>query len=170
MARVTRLLAFSWGLGGVLFILGRALYGISSYVAGALSEMPWTGLQWAFAVVWLIFMAYTEGYRGFQTRFAPRVVARAWHLATNPRPMHLLLAPFFCIGFFHGNKRRLITSWAITLGVAVIVFGMQFVPQPWRGIVDLGVVVGLSWGVLAILGHFIHSLRNGGTDVDPQLP
>ena len=151
-------------------MLGKALYGISSPTREALDLLPWTGVQWTFAAIWVLFMAYTEGYRGFQLRFSPRCVARAFYLAENPSTRDLVLAPFFVMGFYNGTRRRLITTWGITLGVVFIVLVVSFVPQPWRGIIDLGVVVGLSWGLLATLGHFLVALRRGGTDEDPQMP
>ncbi len=153
-----------------MLILGRALSRLFPLSVEALEQLPWTTAQYAFAAVWLIFMGYAEGYKGFQKRFAPRVVARAWHLAANPRWHHLLLAPAFCIGYFHGSRRRLITSWAITIGVVLIVMVVKQVSQPWRGIVDLGVVLGLGWGLVAVLGQAVVVARRGGTDVDPQLP
>ncbi len=41
----------------------------------------------------------------------------------------------------------MITSWLVVVVVTSLVFGMRFVPQPWRGIVDAGVVVGLGMGL-----------------------
>jgi len=167
---VSRWIAYTWGLGGIVILIGRAVYRMSFVALEATEMLPWTAPQWVFAVLWLFFMSYTEGYRGFQKRFAPRVVARARHLADHPRWHHLLLAPAFCIGFFHGTRRLIITSWALTIGIVGIVLVVREVAQPWRGIVDLGVVVGLTWGTLAMVGHFIALLRHGSIDIDPQLP
>ena len=160
----------TWGLGGIALLLGHALAGLIPLSVDALQQLPWTTAQYVFAFTWLVFMGYAEGYKGFQQRFAPRVVARAWHLAAHPRWHHLLLAPAFCIGFFHGTRRRLISSWAITLGIVLIVWAVRHVSQPWRGIIDLGVVLGLGWGLAATLGHAALAAWRGGTEVDPQLP
>ncbi len=163
------LLAITWGLGGVLLLLGSALYRLTPLAVEALA-MPLSAVHWAFLAVWLPFMAYSEGYRGFQLRFSPRVVARAWHLSRAPKPLHLLLGPLFCMGYFHASRRRKIASWALTLGIFGLVAAVRLLPQPWRGLVDLGVVLGLGWGVLAIGVYALRAVRDGGIAVDPQLP
>ena len=62
-------------------------------------------------------------------------------------------------------------SWQVLVAlIAGIVIVVKSLSQPWRGIVDLGVVLGLSWGAIAVVGLFLRSLREGGTSVDPQLP
>lgn len=167
--RMQRRAIILWGLLGVTAILGNAVRRVVPVVDDAL-QMTLTWPQIAFGIGWLAFMAYSEGYRGFQQRFAPRVVARAWYLADHPRPLHVLLAPFFCIGYFHGSRRRMITSWALTVGITAIVLVVRQFPQPWRGIVDAGVVLGLTWGLVAVLVWAAKAVRDGGIDVDPQLP
>jgi uncharacterized membrane protein HdeD (DUF308 family) len=78
------------------------------------------------------------------------------------------LAPLFCMGFFHGSRARLARSWLLTLGIVALVLGIRAMPQPWRGLIDAGVVVGLSWGSVSILVHAVRASR--GQLVDPQLP
>ena len=115
----------------------------------SMSMVHWLTL--AFSV---IYMAYAEGYKGFHLGFAPRVVVRARYLANNPRPLHLLLAPLFCMGYIHATRRRQIVSFALTAMIICFVIIARSMPQPWRGILDAGVVVGLSLGVLSI-GYFL---------------
>ncbi len=115
----------------------------------SMSMVHWLTL--AFSV---IYMAYAEGYKGFHLGFAPRVVVRARYLANNPRPLHLLLAPLFCMGYIHATRRRQIVSFVLTTMIICFVLIARSMPQPWRGILDAGVVVGLSIGVLSI-GYFL---------------
>lgn len=131
--------------------------------------MDLTAWHWGFAVGWTIFMAYSEGYRGFQLRFSPTVVARAWHLAEGGRPHQLLLAPAFCMGFFHASRRRLLTSWILTAAIISLIIGIRFLAQPWRGLIDLGVVVGLLWGSISIVIFAVLATQRPIT-TDPQLP
>jgi hypothetical protein len=161
-------LALIWGFGGVLALLGRGLGRLIPVAAEALTSNLTAG-HWAFLAVWLLFMGYTEGYRGFHQRFAPRVASRALWLAHHPRPLHLLLAPFFCTGLFHANRRRLITSWSLVIGIPLLVIVVRALPSPWRGLVDAGVVLGLGWGWASTL---IYSVLGAirGLDYDPQLP
>jgi len=119
-------------------------------------------------VLTTLWFAYVEGYKGFQTKFAPLVVARSqtitkWH--------HFIFAPFYSMGLFHATKKRLTVSWSVTLGVAGIVALVKKLPYPWRNIVDAGVVAGLSWGSISIFLLYIKSLYQGKSpDMDPALP
>ncbi len=98
----------------------------------------------------VITMAYMEGYRGFQKGFSPRVIARALTLQPRSPLHHHLLAPLYCMGMLHATRRRLLGTWMLMLGIVGLVLILRTVPQPWRGVVDAGVVVGLSWGAVSI--------------------
>lgn len=119
-----------------------------------------------FTCVWF---AYVEGYKGFQTKFAPLVVARSRTISKKWN--HILFAPFYSMGLFHATKKRLIVSWSVTTGVAAIVAVVKKLPYPWRNIVDAGVVAGLSWGSVSMLVLLVKSLySNKSPDIDPALP
>ena len=160
---MSRSIALVWGLGGVVAILLGAVARLTPRAISAFSEPLGAG-HYAFAAFWLVFMLYTEGYRGFQKRFSPTCVGRAFWLADNPSLLRLLLAPLFCMGFFHGTRKRLITSWALTSGVVLIVLVVHRLPQPARGLIDLGVVAGLTYGVATVLAL----IPTGGGD--PMVP
>lgn len=162
-------LAALWGVLGVAWLLGSAVLRLAPKAAAAL-EAPLSPLQWAFGIGFGLFMAYAEGYRGFQRAFSPRVVARARWLRRHPRPLPALLAPLFCMGLFHATPKRLRVSWGITLMVVGLIAGVRHLPAPWRGLVDAGVVVGLSWGTAAILGWGLVALTGGALPVAPDVP
>lgn len=157
-----------WAIGGVLLVLAKAVVGLMPLVTEALGAPLSTGL-WLATGAWVAFMIYAEAYRGFHLRFNPCVVARAHWLAENRRPWLVLIAPFFAMGLLYGSKRRLITSWVITIGVVILVILVGTLDQPYRGIIDLGVVIGLGLGGASLLGHAYRAERHG-TTVDPQLP
>ena len=162
-------LAFYWGVLGVVYILGQTITKLFSYVA----EMSLGQLQvfhWIFLVGFTLFMAYAEGYKGFQKKFSPRIIARAIYLKNNLTPIRFLLAPLFCIGYFHGTKKRLITSYCVTGFIALLVVIMKNAPQPWRGMIDVGVIVGLSWGVIAIICYLFLYLKSKKFDFSPETP
>lgn len=161
-------LALVWGLGGVLLILSTAVWRLAPIALEALRS-PLEGWQWAVAALWVVFMAWSEGHRGFHQRFSPTAVARAYHLASHPRPLHLALAPLYCMGFFHGTRRRLLTSWILTAVIVGFVVLVRLTDQPWRGIIDLGVVVGLTWGMASLL-VWLGRARRGEPLADPQVP
>lgn len=122
-----------------------------------------------------LFFAYYEGYKGFQTKFAPLVVKRSCSLIIGtPQAtiINYLLAPIYAMGLKTATKRRQIVSWGVTIGVAMIVALVKRLPTPWRNIVDAGVVVGLSWGTLSILFLYIKAWMTGQPpmNVDACLP
>ena len=146
----------AWGIGGVLFLLIFAIFRLAP-VALELENSDMSEVHWLALVFSVIYMAYAEGYKGFHLGFAPRVVVRARYLATNPRPLHVLLAPLFCMGYIYATRRRQILSIALTTMIICFVLIARSIPQPWRGIVDAGVVVGLGLGVLSIAYFLIIS-------------
>ena len=117
-------LAAVWGVLGVLALLSSAVIRLSPVAWSALTG-PLDPLHYVFVVGWVAFMAYGEGYRGFQRAFSPRVISRAAWLQQNPTPVRLLLAPAFCMGFFHATRKRVIVSWTITAMVVLLIVGVK---------------------------------------------
>lgn len=158
-----------WGIAGVVLLLGEAIARLVPIARDAFAA-GLTPVQAAVATAWIVAAAYTEGWRGFQRQFSPRVVARAQHLAGLRRPWLSLLAPLYCMGLIHATRRRLIGSWALAVGIVVVVLLVRGFDQPWRGIVDGGVVVGLSWGIASIAGFAVQAARGRAMPVAPDLP
>lgn len=159
----------AWGVLGVVGMLAVGVVRLARHAVDALGA-GLSPLQWAGAAGIVAFMAYVEGYRGFHLRFSPRVVARARWVAADPRPLRVALAPVLCMGLFAATRRRLLASWALTAMILFFVFAVRALPHPWRGLVDLGVVVGLSTGCLSML-HWWRVARAGGAlPVGPDSP
>lgn len=119
-------------------------------MALALENLPMSLLHWTALVFSVLYMAYAEGYKGFHQGFAPRIVIRANYLRENPRLLHIVLAPIFCMGYIHATRRRKILSYGLSLMIVSFVLIARQLPQPWRGIVDAGVVTGLAIGIGSI--------------------
>lgn len=165
-----RITGFVWGLGGIFLLLGFAILRLGSVAAEALG-MPLDSVHVLVLVPWVVYMLWAEGYKGFYRGFAPRVVARAHYLMNNPRPLHVLLAPLFCMGYIHATRRRQLLSIGLTSMIVFFVVLIRMLPQPWRGIVDTGVVAGLVFGVLSIVYFLLRLLRDPGSyDVDTDVP
>jgi hypothetical protein len=158
-----------WGLSGVLLLLGSAVVRLLPVALNAFS-VPFHWHHWTALGANILFMAYAEGYRAFQKGFSPRVVARARYLMENPRPVRVVAAPLFCMGFFHATRRRQIASLSVTGGVILLVVLVRWLPQPWRGIIDAGVVVGLAWGLIALVVFGVQAFRNGAFHYSPEVP
>lgn len=169
MKRTLGIIGSLWGIGGVLLLLGSAVYRLSVHAITAFSyALGWH--HWLCLVAITVLMSYAEGYRGFQQRFSPRVASRARYLREHPRFAFVILAPFFCMGYFHATRRRQITSLALTFGIILLVLTVRLLPQPWRGIVDIGVVVGLAWGILSLLAYSARAFRSNEFPYSPEVP
>lgn len=153
-ARVKTLLyyaTFLWGVAGVLALFARALIRLTPMAWQPIADGSLSALHVAAYVAWVVFNAYGEGYRAFQKSFCPRVIGRAHHLASNPKPLHALLAPLYCLSLFHANRRGLTVAWVMVTIITLLVALLRITPQPWRGIIDGGVVVALAWGAGALI-------------------
>jgi hypothetical protein len=159
-----------WGVLGFGVILFRAIWSLTPMALAPIRAGSMTALHWALYLGWLLFMVYSEGYKGFQRKLAPRLVARAMYAATHPRPVLVVLAPLFCMGLFHATRRRLISSWCVLIGITVLVVLVRQLDQPWRGIVDGGVVAGLLWGLTAILWFLVRALQGHPMPVPSEVP
>uniref|UniRef100_A0A7S2GL63 Uncharacterized protein n=1 Tax=Octactis speculum TaxID=3111310 RepID=A0A7S2GL63_9STRA len=171
-------IASAWGTFGVFAILmnpARRLLPIALQPFSSPGDLEWWG--WAISGLWCVFMGYAEGYKGFQRKFSPMVVSRAYTLSApvENRPkgwwLHAVFAPFYSMGLFHATKKRLVVSWSFIFGIGLVVAGVKRLPYPWRAVIDGGVVVGLTWGATAIALGYLHTIVTGiKPSKDPQLP
>lgn len=168
MVRVLKQFGAVWGITGVILLLGSAVYRLVPLAMAAFS----THFTWFHWLAWgtsIMCMAYSEGYRGFQQHFSPRVVARARYLAEHPRILHCLLAPLFCMGYFHATRRRKIVSYFLTAGIVVLIYAVHHLAQPWRGIIDAGVIIGLIWGIISIFWFTVRACSGSSLDYSPEV-
>ncbi len=133
-------------------------------------EIGLTPLHWAVLIVWTLFMGVFEGYRGFQQQFCPRTAARIRYLRDRPTLLRTLFAPVVGMGYVHAKRKTRITAISVTLGIVLLVVLVARCPQPWRGIIDFGVVVGLSWGTIALFIHSFLALTRPEYPYSPEVP
>lgn len=170
MQQAREKLIATWGVAWVSLLLGQAVWRLTPMAIEPWSEgMMSLGQQWIYAA-WLVANAYLEGYRGFQLRFSPRVVRRAAYLGKNPKPLWVILALPFCMSLFHANRRQLVVSWVFIGVLVLVVWWVRALPQPWRGIIDGGVVVGLVWGIGVIWWLFARYLTGQQVAPPEDLP
>ncbi len=154
-------LGYYWGMLGVIAILCSAIFRLSARVI-EMSSYPLSSLQWSALLLFALYMSYAEGYKGFHRNFAPRVVSRArgFLLRNNTSNfVYILLAPLVCMGFLYSTTKRKTISFLVTTGIIVLVVLVSMSPQPWRGIIDAGVVLGLVLGVISIIYFWIKSIQ-----------
>ena len=162
-------IAAIWGVLGACMVLSFAVMRMFKQVSEGFQH-PLEWIHYAVMIPWLFFMLYSEGYKGFQKGYSPRVAARANYLRDHATVLRTVLAPLFCMGFFHSTKKRKIVLGCLLVGVTTLVLIFQCIPQPWRGVLDLGVVLGLSWGILATLVFFFKYWFSDATLADPEVP
>ncbi len=161
-------LGATWGAAGVTAMLLFAIFRITPRAVAAY-EIGLDTTQWIVTVVFIAFMAYSEGYRGFQLRFSPRTAARVRYLRDRPDILRSVFAPFFAMGFFHANRRTRITAYALSSGIVVLVLLVRLLEQPWRGIVAAGVVLGLTWGIVSLGASIVTALTCDEYPASPEV-
>ena len=148
-----------WAIGGIVGLLLWAVYRLAR-ISIAAFDQPFAWYHWAALLAIIPFMAWSEGLRGFQLRFSPRVAERAMTVRSQPTLLRVALAPLFAAGYFEGTRRERLGVWFGTLGILVLIVLFHRLDQPWRGILDAGVVVGLSWGTIATLALSVRAWRS----------
>ena len=159
-----------WGIAGVCLLIGSAIYRLSSHAIEALQRNDLSVLHWVTLIGFTLFMLFTEGYRGFQKKFSPRTAARVRYLRDNPKLLHVLLAPLFCMGYFHATRKTRITVIILTSGIICLILLVRLCPQPWRGIIDVGVIAGLTYGTISFLLFCIKALTQKAFPHSPEVP
>ena len=74
------------------------------------------------------------------------------------------------MGYFHAPRRRKIVSLTLTAGIFILVLVVHRIPQPWRGIIDAGVVAGLAWGLFSLLWFAVAGLAGKYFPYSPEVP
>lgn len=167
---MSNVFAAIWGVFGVAAVLTFAVVRLASIAWVAIDE-GLNPMQWLLLITTVILMAWWEGYKGFQLRFSPRVAARALYLYRNELTTGTkLLAPLFCCGYFHASRRARRAAWLGTIGIVLLVLLVHQLSQPWRGILDAGVVAGLTWGTLSLLLSVQQAFMSEGFDHSPEMP
>lgn len=160
---------YFWGIGGVVLLLLFALYRLVPMSLKAFS-FPFAWYHVVLLVANIAFMAYYEGYKGFQKAFSPRLAARARFLASSDLALSKLFAPIFSMAFYGATRRRIIATWILTISIVILIIIFQQLSQPLRGILDAGVVVGLTWGLIATVIYGYQGLTDPQYKVDPEIP
>jgi len=97
------------------------------------------------------------------------VAARARYLYDHGDTVSMFFAPLFCAGYFRIVRSRQIAIFALTIGITVLVNAVRQMPQPYRGIADAGVVVGLTYGLVVVLIFTIRVFTGRGVMPDPEI-
>lgn len=166
---VAGIIAAAWAIVGWSAVLLIAISRLGAITVQGFA-VEWSAWHWVVFVGNALFMAYAEGYRGFELKFSPRAAARVLWLLRHADWRLAALAPLFLIGYFAAERRIVRLTWAGTAVIIGLVVVFHRLPQPWRGILDAGVVIGLSWGLVSFWRLTWHALRSGQYPVSPAVP
>jgi hypothetical protein len=166
--RIASAAALVWGVAGLFVTLIEAMVRLAPLAIHPL-QTGMSPIAWLAYVAFALFNGYAEGYRGFQLAFSPRVAVRAVLLWREITWLRGLLAPMFLMGLIDATRRRLIANWILVFGIVCLVMLIRLAPQPWRGVVDAGVVVGLLWGTLSTLYFLVRAAFGRLPDADPEI-
>ena len=167
-ATVLGLFAAAWGALGLCALLICAIVRLGFVVVSGF-EAAWQPWHVAVALANAAFMAWSEGYRGFQLGFSPRSAARVKWLRHNPNLVRTVLAPLFVMGYFNAPPRRLVAVWALTAAIVVAIVVIHALAQPLRAALDIGVVLGLTWGLASFLISLKRAFAASGYPTSPQV-
>ncbi len=162
------LLISSWGMMGVAAFILRALLTLTPIALEPIQNGSLSSWHWVLLCGWVVFSVYAEGYRGFHRSFSPRVVGRAMALGDSRSWLRVLFAAPYCMGLFDAPRGILIRSWVLVFAMICIVIFVRQLAQPWRGIIDAGVVVGLGTGLLSMLFLFARAIADKGNGYDNE--
>ena len=81
----------------------------------------------------------------------------------------ILLTLPFVMSLYHSQRRQKIVSYTFIVVLVALILAVRALPQPWRGIIDGGVVVGLGLGALSVVHFWVRGLR-GDPPPAPDLP
>ena len=142
-------LAEGWALLGVSFVFLKSAMqlGVRGVVT-MLSGMT-TGEWMAFIVITALFV-YGEGVRALQMKYMPYVLRRIAQLP-GESAVNQILAPLYAFSLIGAERRVLVKAWAGTAAIVAAVIIVRQFSEPWRGIVDFGVAMALTWGLIALL-------------------
>ena len=158
MKKIFGIIGAFWGFIGVSLIL---LHGMSCVIPHVLS-LELSNLNWYhyfFLILSIVILGYTEGYKGFQLSFSPRTAERVNLVSKNPNFKNVIFSPLFCMGFFGISKKRMKITYLLTFSIILLIILIEKMSDPWRGIIDAGVFVGLSWGLLSFWFFSYKSLK-----------
>ncbi len=143
-------LIYIYSIGGVIAIFSSAIYRLYPHVRESMS-LEFSALNWIVLAAYLVVMIVGKGYFALHRGFVPRVINRSEQIISNGKLIDKILAPLYCMGFFKAPRKRMIISYVMIFFIVSFIVSASKIVQPWRGIIDLGVVVGLSLGILSLL-------------------
>ncbi len=74
------------------------------------------------------------------------------------------------MAFFDATKKRLIVTYVMWAMIVAVIVLVKLTPQPWRGIIDAGVVIGLFIGVCSLIYYAVRCVNGVPPAASPDMP
>ncbi|MCH8247456.1 MAG: hypothetical protein IH951_13770 [Bacteroidetes bacterium] len=159
-ARGRAVLLSSWAVGGFLLLLGHGIFRLTP-TATAAAFGPLTVAESIGLAASILLLAIGEGYYAIHRFFVPRFVGRLARLLETRNILRSILAPFVCLGllpFDRVDSRNVVRGWSMVTAILLMIILVRGFPDPWRGIIHVGVVMALVIGAVSILVRSIFAV------------
>lgn len=164
-----------WAVGGFLFLLGHGIFRLTP-TATAAAFGPLTVVEAIGLAASIILLAVGEGYYAIHRFYAPRFVGRLTHLLKERDLILSALAPFVCMAllpFDRADRRNVVRGWSMVVAILLMIFLVRGAPDPWRGIIHVGVVLALLMGTVSVFVRSVMAvsrhLKTGKQDTDSAM-
>jgi len=141
-------LARAWGIGFWIFSLGHASLHLWRR-ASTVVQFHLTTEELITLVLAVLFFLRVGVDN--MTRWSAVLVLRAAALAQEHSAWHFVLAPLYVGGFYAATRKRLMKAYGLVAFIVVVSVTLRQLPDPWPEIVDVGVVINLGIGAMALL-------------------
>ena len=148
MNNLLGIIGYIWGFLGISYMI---LHGLSCMIPYVI-ELDFRLFKWYHMISFfgvIIILGYSEGYKGFQKSFSPRTANRLYNIFLKPTFFRVFFSPFISMGFIESSKKLKYISYGLLLMIVMFILLIGKLNDPWRGIIDAGVIVGLSWGLVS---------------------
>lgn len=156
-----------WAVIALSAALLEAIYRLGARAASVI----FAGLsaqQWVWLLVIVALFVWAEGVRALHGRFVPGVLERLPVL--SPFPLAIVLAPFEALGLLKAPAKTRLRALATVAAIVAAVLVVRQLPEPWRAMIDAGVAVALSVGVVSLLVRSLSQTRQSDAVPAPERP
>ncbi|MFL2859727.1 MAG: hypothetical protein ACJ0BW_03170 [Pontiellaceae bacterium] len=148
MNKLLGIVGYTWGFIVISYFI---LHGLSCVFTYAI-ELNINDLNWyelTSLIIIVILLTYSEGYKGFQKSFSPRTARRLNSIMLKPTIFRVIFSPLISMGFIESSRKLKYISYGITIMIITFIILIENLSNPWRAIIDFGVLIGLGWGLIS---------------------
>jgi len=142
------LFARVWGLGFWVWMLAKSCIALS-YRARTVVDFHLNNEELILLTITVLLFLRIGIHK--MTAWSCVLVLRAEVVTKEKDSIHLWFSPLYIGGFYAATRSRLIKAYGLVVFIAIIGFAVAHLPDPWREIVDVGVVINLFIGTVSLI-------------------